>query len=393
MRGQQALDRRPRVIYWNNLPAPYMVERFNVLVDRGTVDLEVWLSERTEPDRSWRVDEANWRFRHTYIPRLSFQGRGVGLATRLLRRRRPDLLVMQYGALEYVLGWAGATLRGWRTAIWVEVTFDSWVRRRPHREWLKRRIFSRVDGVLTAGEDGAAFARRYGATDDRISLVRHVVDASFYSSRASAARPNRDAFRRRIGIEGTLFLYVGRLWEPKGIFELVEAYARVRASGVAAGLVIVGDGRDEARLRSAIEVRGLKGIVFAGFVQREDLPTWYAAADVLVFPTRGDPYGMVVDEAMAAGLPVISTTAVGEIRMRVIEGETGWLVPANDPDELARVMARVAHDPGTTLRMGQAASARMADLGPGRWAEEFEEAVSRILASPRVSRMVPGSVP
>jgi len=382
-RSQRATHRPPRVIYWNNIPAPYMVERFNALADRQAIDLEVWLSERTAPDRSWRIDESEWRFRYRYLPRLSIGGRGVGLATPMLRRQRPDLVVMQYGAVEYILGWAGAVLRGWRTAFWVEVTFDSWVRRRPHREWLKRRIFSRIDGVLTAGEDGAAFARRYGAADDRIHFVRHVVDAGFYSSRASDARHDRGALLQRLGIDGTLFLYVGRLWEPKGIFELVEAYARIRAAGIPARLVIVGDGRDEGRLRSTIERRGVDGVTFVGFVQREDLPTWYGAADALVFPTRGDPYGMVVDEAMAAGLPVISTTAAGEIRTRVIEGETGWLVPANAPSELARAMVSVAEDPSAARRMGRAASERMAGLGPDRWAHEFEEGVSRILASPR----------
>ena len=360
-----------------------MVERFNALSDRRTIDLEVWFSERTVRDRSWQIDESDWRFRSRYLPRLSIGGHGVGLASGLLRREPPDLLVMQYGAFEYVLGWAGAFLLGWRTAFWVEATFESWVRRRPQREWLKRRMFSRVDAILTAGEDGSAFARRYGASDDRIHVVRHVVDASYYSAQRSKGGADRGVLRRRLGIEGTLFLYVGRLWEPKGIFELVEAYERIREAGILARLVIVGDGQDESRLRSMIESRHLDGVTFGGFVQREDLPTWYAAADVLVFPTRGDPYGMVVDEAMAAGLPVLSTTSAGEIRTRVIEGETGWLVPAQDPDELARAMASVAHDPVSAQQMGRTALERMAGLGPGRWADEFEDAVLRILASPR----------
>lgn len=379
----KATGRLPRVIYWNNIPAPYMVERFNALADRGTIDLEVWFSERTVPDRSWRIDETQWRFRHRYLPRIAFGGRGVALATRLLRRPKPDLLVLQYGALEYILGWTFALLRGWRTAFWVEVTLDSSVRRRPHREWLKRQMFSRVDGILTAGADGVAFARRYRAAEGRIHLVRHVVDAAFYSVSAKGARRGRNDLRRRLGVEGTLFLYVGRLWEPKGIFELVEAYARVRAAGLSASLAIVGDGRDESRLRSAIERRGLTGITFAGFIQREDLPTWYATSDVLVFPTRGDTYGMVVDEAMAAGLPVISTTAAGEIRSRVIEGETGWLVCAQDPEALAKAMASAAEDPAEARRLGNGASELMKGQRPGRWAEEFEAATLRILRSTR----------
>jgi glycosyltransferase involved in cell wall biosynthesis len=363
-----------------------MVERFNALAHRPDVEVEVWFSERAVTERSWRIDESQWRFPYRYLPRLSIWGHGVGLAAPLLRRESPDLLVMQYGALEYVMGWTGALLRGWRTAFWVEVTFDTWVRRRSHREWLKRRMFSRVDGVMTAGEDGAAFARSYGAPADRIHIVRHVVDAGFFATGSAEARSSRDELRRALGAEGTLFLYVGRLWEPKGVFELVEAYARIRADGVPASLAIVGDGRDEERLRSTVARLGVGGITFAGFKQQEDLPKWYAAADVLVFPTRGDPYGMVVDEAMAAGLPVISTISAGEIRPRVVEGETGFLVPAQDPPELARAMARMALDPANAQRMGRTAADRMAGLGPERWADEFEVAVRRILASPRPSR-------
>jgi glycosyltransferase involved in cell wall biosynthesis len=359
-----------------------MVERFNALHDRGNVELEVWFSERTVADRSWRIDEAQWRFAYRYLPRLAVGGRGLAVATPLLRGRRPDVLIMQYGAAEYVIAWAVAVLRRWRTAFWVEVTFDTWVRRRAYAEWLKHRMFRRLDGVLTAGDDGAAFARGYGAADERIQLVRHVVDADFFAEGAERARADRDSARRQLGLKGTVFVYVGRIWEPKGVFDLVQAYERVRLGGVAASLLVIGDGRDEARLRSLIAERNLDRIALTGFVQREALPAWYGIADVLVFPTRGDPYGMVVDEAMAAGLPVISTTNAGEILPRVIPGQTGWLVPAEDPVRLAAAISAAAHDPDAIRTMGQIASRRMAGVGPHRWAIECEDAVSSILHMP-----------
>ena len=387
--GQRGvLGRRSHVVYWNNIPAPYMVDRFNALHDRGNVDLEVWFSERTVPDRSWRIDEAEWRFRYRYLPRVSLSNRGLAIASPLLAAHGPDLVVMQYGAPEYVLAWAGAFLRGWPTAFWVEVTFDSWIRRRPYAEWLKRRMFSRVGGVLTAGNDGTAFARRYGTPGERIHIVRHVVDADFYADGASAARAGRDAARRQLGLTGTVFAYVGRIWEPKGIFDLLEAYRRVRRRGTDASLLVIGDGHDEGRLREEIREHPLDGVKFAGFVQREGLPAWYAMADVLVFPTHGDPYGMVVDEAMAAGLPVISTTSAGEIRPRVVPDETGWLVPPQDPAELAVAMAAAAAAPDRTRALGQRAAQRMAGLGPERWAIELEEAVAGILAMPRATGQI-----
>lgn len=382
-----------RVVYWNNVPAPYMIDRFNALAARSNLSLEVWFSERTVAERTWRIDETQWRFQYRYLPRVSVGARALALATPLLGRRRPDLLVMQYGALEYVLGWCGAVIRGWRTAFWVEVTFDSWVRRRSHREWLKQRMFSAVDGVMTAGADGAGFARRYGAPADRIHIVRHAVDADFFARRSRLARGGRDELRRTLGTQGTLFLYVGRLWEPKGIFELVEAYARLRADGLAVSLAIVGDGRDEDRLRSTVSHMGLAGVTFAGFKQLEQLPEWYAAADVLVFPTRGDPYGMVVDEAMAAGLPVISTASAGEIGSRVVEGETGLLVPPEDPRALARAMAQLALDPAEARRMGRKAAVRMRGVGPEQWADDFEVALRQVLTSRRRTQSRASAVP
>jgi glycosyltransferase involved in cell wall biosynthesis len=94
---------------------------------------------------------------------------------------------------------------------------------------------------------------------------------------------------------------------------------------------------------------------------------------------------MVVDEAMAAGLPVISTTNAGDIRPRVTPGETGWLVPAQDCDALAQAMAAAAANPDRTRAMGQLAAERLTGVEPERWAIECERAIARILAMPRAT--------
>jgi glycosyltransferase involved in cell wall biosynthesis len=111
------------------------------------------------------------------------------------------------------------------------------------------------------------------------------------------------------------------------------------------------------------------------------LPGVYALGDVFVFPTRGDPYGLVVDEALAAGLPVISTTSAGEIVERVKPGETGELVPRDDIDALAAAMCRMCDDPIGIARMGQAATRSLVDRTPASWAVQIERA-QRALEDP-----------
>jgi glycosyltransferase involved in cell wall biosynthesis len=355
-----------RVVYWNNIPAPYMVDRFNALARRGRLDFEAWFSQRTHADRSWDVDERTWEFSYRYLrARLPLP----------LLRQRPDLLVSLYGEPEFVAGFLLARARGIRTAFWSEVTFDRWQPRRRWREALKRYLFTRVDGVITAGEDGRAFARRYGTSAERVFLAPHAVDVEFFAREAAAAP--RDEARRELGVHGTTFVYVGRLWRGKGLTVLLDAFARVRRDHEST-LLLVGDGEDEAELRA----RAGDGVVFAGFRRQAELPRVYAAADVFVFPTLGDPYGLVVDEAMASGLPLVSTTAAGEIGARVEHGRTGLLVPPDDVDALAGALAALAADPEQRRALGAAAAPHVAGRTPERWAEDFERAVGGILAAP-----------
>jgi len=370
-----------RVVYWNNIPAPYMVDRFNALVRRGNIDLEAWFGARTEPGREWTVDETTWEFRYRYLPRLGLGSRGFSLPTLPATTRKPDLLVSLYASPSFLTGLLLTFLRRWRTALWVEVTFDSWVRRRWWKEALKRALFNRVDGVITAGPDGSAFAMRYGVSPERIHIARHVVDVGHFRSGAAAARLSRDKFRAELDLVGVVFLYVGRLWRGKGIKTLLQAYASVeRDLRGNSSLLIVGDGSEMSVLQSASEKGGLR-VKLAGFQQRTELPPIYAASDVFVFPTLGDPYGLVVDEAMATGLPVISTTAAGEIRERIRDGVNGYLVPPGDSESLAKAMRHLASDPQLRVRMGDRSAEMIAAHTPDRWAHAFEAAVAQILAS------------
>ena len=244
-------------------------------------------------------------------------------------------------------------------------------------------MFQRVDGVITAGRDGREFAMRYGVPSDRIHIARHVVDVDYFSSEAAKARQLRDGIRAELGLAGVVFIYVGRIWWGKGTRPLLAAYSRLEQElDDVTSLMIVGDGPEQARIDQIARSEGLR-VKFAGFHQKADLPRLYASGDVFVFPTLGDPYGLVVDEAMAAGLPVISTTAAGEIRERVLDGVNGYLVPPDDPRALAAAMQRLATDAGLRSQMGARSAEIIRAYTPDRWAAAFEEAVDGIMSSRR----------
>jgi glycosyltransferase involved in cell wall biosynthesis len=122
------------------------------------------------------------------------------------------------------------------------------------------------------------------------------------------------------------------------------------------------------------------------FHQQTELAGLYRAADVFVFPTLGDPYGLVVNEAMAAGLPIISTTAAGEIHDRVVDDVNGLLVPPNDVGALRRAMEKLGERSDVRGVMGKRSEEAIRHHTVENWAVEFEQAVTDIVMATRARR-------
>ena len=98
-----------------------------------------------------------------------------------------------------------------------------------------------------------------------------------------------------------------------------------------------------------------------------------------IFPTLGDPYGLVVDEAMACSLPIISTSSAGEIHDRIEEGVNGYIVPPEDSTSLAERMIQMAKDLDLRKRMGQVSKDKIQGHTPEKWAGDFERIVADLL--------------
>ncbi|PIS19703.1 MAG: hypothetical protein COW19_02540 [Zetaproteobacteria bacterium CG12_big_fil_rev_8_21_14_0_65_55_1124] len=367
---------KPRIVYWNNIPSPYFVGRMNALVQRGNLDLSVWFNQRREEDRSWIIDENEWMFPFAFNDSKVSAG-----FFREMIRNKPDLLVSLYNTPKFISGNLLAKILGIRTAYRVLPTYDAWVARSRFKEASKRLMFRLVDGVKVPGKDGSMVALKYGVPPNRIFKVTQSIDVEHFATARSMSMAERNRFRDALGVHGCVFIYVGRLWEGKGLNYLLEAYKRMLPNTSDVSLLIVGDGVDETRYREM--ARGVQGVKFAGFIQERDLPEYYAVADVMVFPTLGDPYGLVVEEAMAAGLPVICTEAAGDIRLRLPEAIAGFIVPPKSTDLLFERMLFLASNLEERLRMGRQASDLAITRNHDRYAEDFEHFVESLLAIPK----------
>ena len=157
---------------------------------------------------------------------------------------------------------------------------------------------------------------------------------------------------------------------------LLRAFAALKPDLREAGLLLVGYGPEEARLKELASAFNADDVHFAGHVRLEDLPGYYACADVFVLPSWGEPWGLVLNEAMAAGLPVIATDQVGASVDLIRDGVNGYVLPARDPAALARALHQVLADPSRAAQMGQQSAQMIAPVN-------FDVAAQGILTAVR----------
>src|SRR6202043_3652117 len=191
------------------------------------------------------------------------------------------------------------------------------------------------------------------------------VDNIFFAAQAEKVKRNPAAFREKFGLPRRFILLVGRLVPEKGVFDLLQAYAKLeRCLRSEVGLVFAGDGasRDELAQQAGRISPGT--VCFPGFAQREDLAALYALADLLVLPTHSDPWGLVVNEAMACGLPIIVTSVAGCSADLVEDGWNGYVVPPRDVEKLSMAIDSVTRQHELRKKMSAHSLERIQSYSP-----------------------------
>jgi len=201
---------------------------------------------------------------------------------------------------------------------------------------LLSRLFARVSRFAAIGDRNVAFYRSYGVPEEKIVRAPYSVDNEFFQSQATRYGCERAALREAFGVtdDGPVILFCGKFRSAKRPLDLLQAYESV---GPAAGawLLFVGDGELRCELERYVAVHNLARVRFAGFLNQSEISKAYTAADLLVLPSSHEPWGLVVNEALCFGLPVIASDRVGASWDLVRSGHNGYTYPCGDIDALA----------------------------------------------------------
>ncbi len=239
-------------------------------------------------------------------------------------------------------------------------------KRNPLRELVKypflRNFFSGISHFLSVGDANEAFYRKYGVGKDRIVRMHFPIDISLYESCFDRKQELSRAIRTKFGIaESELIIaVVGKLASWKNQGHIIEAMKILEAEGFLLHLFVIGSGQTENELHELAASLKQSKVHFPGFVNIDELPSYYSATDIYVHPASLEPHSIAVSEAIYMGCPVILSNTCGSYGPTddVQEGINGYIFEFGNIAELARTIKRLAQDEATRLSFGKASHNR-----------------------------------
>jgi glycosyltransferase involved in cell wall biosynthesis len=383
MNGQNGLL-DARVVLLTNFVPPYRLPLYEALAKR-LGSLTILVSAQSETNRNWRFDSGAldvhvqrtttvrrpWRHPAGFSDELSIHVPWDTLGW--LRRLRPDVVVSaelgprSLASAVYCLGRRSPPL-----ILWATLSERTERGRGPLRRAVRRWLLHRADRIIVNGASGERYVRGFGVSGARIDRVP-------YSALPAFADTRREA-RRASGVERMLF--VGQLSERKGVLPFVDALNNwIRSHDRRIVLTLVGSGPVRRKIEQYASHERLTIELF-GEQEPGQLPAFFADADIFVFPTLADEWGVVVNEALAAGLPILGSRHSQAVEELCDDEKTGWLFDPEDDASVASAIDRALTSTGSELEaMSDAARARVRDLTPDGVAGQLLSSIRSALTS------------
>jgi glycosyltransferase involved in cell wall biosynthesis/GT2 family glycosyltransferase len=374
-------------IWHNILWARYKGEVFSSLykiVDKNELAIHFFQIAETNSDRvrlsTTKLDHHRYPFDLLFkmsYDKVSFFRRLTAILARTILSDAKLTILAGYASFEFWVQFLVLSLKRQKIAVFCDSTIYDHEQRLMFG-FLKRFFFQRMDGIFAYGLRSKEYVVHYGACPDRVydQCQAAALPSGYTAEKALAMRltaaPLPDAPR---------YLYVGRLSTEKGLDTLLDAFARVCGQIKGASLVLIGSGSLRAKLeKSARALRLGPAVHFAGSKSGDELFTEYAKATILLLPSTSEPWGLVVNEALSCGCPVIVSDRCGCVPELLIEGKTGFVHRASDANDLAAKMLKAPSEFADIEKTARDCLTLMSNYTPNNAAEHLLEGIRDIMS-------------
>jgi glycosyltransferase involved in cell wall biosynthesis len=358
-----------KVLLLSNVPSPYLTPLFNKLALESGWELLICYVSRWSSNVGWSEEQARQYVVHgetvlderrQWLRKFSPQWAAAWTLLTMLWQQKPDYLVIYgYTRVPQLTALFWCFLAGRPFAIAGDATYYAdnaqGIRRVLKARWLGL-VARQAAAILVVGKASRMFWEAYGARAAQIFEAPFAVDNAWFATESQLQQAKAEAFCQQLKWEGkTVFLYVGRLIKRKNVDLLIQA---VRNAELAqATLLIAGDGEERAALEALAS--GDPRIKFVGNATQQELAFYYALADVLVLPSRTEPWGLVVNEAMACGLAIVAHWQCGAA-VDLVNAGNGVLLRSFSPDELRSAIETLSSERETLKVMQQCSRRKIA---------------------------------
>ncbi|MCX8128919.1 MAG: glycosyltransferase family 4 protein [Clostridia bacterium] len=324
-----------RVLYITNIPTPYRIDFWNELGKH--VDLTVWFEAANYKHRKWDIRDLGLNFKYEFLKGLMFgAGRqfNIGMFRKLKQEKYDVLIISCYNSPSEML-----------VITWLNIkkipfifTSDGGFPKKDIKikYLLKKYLISSAREWLSSGSNCTRYLNHYGADKELIFEYPFSVDFKV-EGQTSLTCEERLELKNRDNLNDVVVLTVGQFIHRKGIDVLLSAFKEIGNKNVS--LVIIGDGPLKEEYGSYVSGNNLQNVVIKDFMQKDELVKYYKIADIFVLPTRYDIWGLVVNEAMYFGLPVIATNKTGAAFDLIEDGVNGYVVDSEDIGQLKSKLA------------------------------------------------------
>ena len=374
---------RKKLILIMNIISPYRIPVFNHLAKDGDRDFMVIFLAGTEGSRHWKIYKEEIKFDYKILKNLHFyiQSKEMpiyfnrGLWGELKKFRPEAICVCGYHYLVTVEALIYAKLTGTKITLWAGSHLLSGFLKNPLTDFYKKMIIPRFDFYITYGAAAKQQIIHYGADPGKIIVGCNTVDIEWFMNKCKEIR-NNEISQMRKKYPSKNILYVGEFIERKAVINLIAAFEKLGIDNV--GLILVGKGKEKDKYSKYIKGHNVKNVFFEGFVQKEDIVKYYKLTDVFVLPSFNEVWGLVVNEAMACGIPVISSKYAGVTRDLVQDGVNGYSFHPANIDELTQRLRELMLDDEKRIQMGKKSLEIIRNKTPQRYAESILKAVNLV---------------
>jgi len=360
-----------KIAIFSVVPSPYQRDLFREL--RKIAEVDVYYLEASAPDSPW--DTAQLESWEKVLPgKVMGSGRtrshfnwGYPSARQM---EQYDLAILNLPITSISLQYLGRRLLcPW--IFWGELLREN--KNRPLKrmlQWLLLRVVNKSKGILAVGSVA-------GESYQRSFPQHNIYSQPYYCEVGSFA----EASSHRIPAPNARFLFCGQMIERKGIDTLIEAFALCAQEDPNIELTLIGRKDSEQAYLETLDSNLQSKIHLLGFIQPAQLPFHFARADVFVLPSRHEGWGVVVNQALSNGLPVICSNQVGAAHDLVVEEENGLIVPCDDPQALAKAMLRFSQNRDFLHWSSDSARKTAPEITPKKGAQQLLESIEHALAA------------